>query len=292
MSNVEVSKEKIDLSNIPQKIRNLDVENFQEFANKLPQSCYNSYEGYSFCRTVLNLNISENRLGKNLHSFAHELFSNELYWWISCGNTGSNTPAHDDPLAISRGFLSVIKGFKVMMVWSKSSKYESPGDKTEIIELANDYFFLNTSKGDGYKNISLETLKKKFQAFNKIYRYQGKIIEIREGEVVTFNASQKHAVVNFEDNTIAISGEIWRKDNSLKFRKELAELEKKEKLKGDKTGSTAHWVLSNYDKIESAIREKNKTNPKHHLLKRKFIKDDIYEYPRTEKKVKLSKEDL
>lgn len=285
---VEVNKEKIDLSNIPQKIRNLNIENFQEFANKLPQSCYNSYDGYSFCRTVLNLDVSENQLRKSLHSFAHELFSNEIYWWISCGNTGSNTPAHDDPLTISRGFLAVVKGFKVMMVWSKSSNYENPGDQTEIIELANHYFFLNTSKGDGYKNISLESLKKKFQAFNKIYKYQGKIIEIREGEVITFNASQKHAVVNFEDNTIAISGEIWRKDNSQKFRKELEQLEKKEKLRGDKTGSTAHWVLSNYDKIERSIREKSRINPKHHLLKRGFIENDISESARTEKKSKQS----
>ncbi len=97
---------------------------------------------------------------------------------------------HDDPLEISRGFLAVIKGFKVMMVWSKSSEYENPGDQKEIIKLANEYFFLNTSKGDGYKNISLGTLKKKFQTFNKIYKYQGKIIEIREGEVITFNAFQ------------------------------------------------------------------------------------------------------
>ncbi|MBC7426359.1 MAG: hypothetical protein H7321_07470 [Bacteroidia bacterium] len=154
--------------------------------------------------------------------------------------------------------------------------------------MANEYFFLNTSKGDGYKNISLGTLKKKFQTFNKIYKYQGKIIEIREGEVITFNASQKHAVVNFEDNTIAISGEIWRKDNSQKFRKELEQLEKKEKLNGDKTGSTAHWVLVNYDKIESTIREKNKISPKHHLLKRNFVKNDIDENARTEKKRKLS----
>ncbi|MBC7426358.1 MAG: hypothetical protein H7321_07465 [Bacteroidia bacterium] len=128
---VEVIKEKINLSNIPKKMRKLNIENFEKFANKLPQSCYNSYDGYSFCRTVLNLNISKNQLGRNLQSFAHELFSNEIYWWISCGNTGSNTPTHDDPLEISRGFLAVIKGFKVMMVWSKSSEYENPGDQKE-----------------------------------------------------------------------------------------------------------------------------------------------------------------
>jgi hypothetical protein len=286
---VEFNKEKIDLSNIPPKIRNLKSENFHKFASKLPQSCYNSYDGYSFCRTVLNLNILPNQLGRNLRPFSNELFSKEIYWWISCGNTGSNTPAHDDPLEISRGFLAVIRGFKVMLVWSKSSKYENPGDQKEIIELANDYLFLNTSKGDGYKNTSLETLRKKFQTFNKIYKYQGKIIEIREGEVIIFDASQKHAVVNFEDDTVAISGEIWKKDDSQKFRKELEQLEEKEKLKGDKTGSTAQWALSNYDKIESAIREKYKMNPKHHLLKRNFIKSDIDQNDRTDKKMKLSK---
>ncbi len=175
-----------------------------------------------------------------------------------------------------------------MMIWSKSSKYENPGDQKEIIELANQFFFLNTSKGDGYQNISLETLRKKFQTFNKVYKYQGKIIEIREAEVITFDASQKHAVVNFEDNTVAISGEVWKKDESQKFRKELEQLEKKEKLKGDKTGSTAHWVLSNYDRIERAIREKYKVTPKHHLLKRNFIKSDIEECASTEKRKKSS----
>lgn len=226
----------------------LNCSNFSKFASHRPQSSYTDHDGYGFCKCDINLDLGID-IDKKLKKYITELFNCKIYWWISCGGNGSNTPTHDDPLEISRGFLAVVKGMKAVLVWSREN-----GEQEKLIHRANEYLFQGKSKGDGFKDVRLDELKSTFAKFNQKYGYKGEIVVIHQNQAITFNARQKHAVVNYGQDTVGIAGEVWRKDNTQKLMVEVMALTKEENPKGDNTGSTSAWVIRNYEIIYDLIK--------------------------------------
>lgn len=272
---IELVVHKVNLQHLDILIA-LNCSNFPKFASHLPQSSYTDHKGYGFCKCDINLGLGID-IDKKLQKYIGELFNCKIYWWISCGRDGSNTPAHDDPLEISRGFLAVVKGVKAVLVWSREK-----GEQKELIYRANEYLFKGKSKGDGFKDIGLDNLKSEFAKFNQKYGYKGEIVVIHQNQAITFNARQKHAVVNYGEDTVGIAGKIWRKDNTQKFMTEIYALAKAENPKGDNTGSTSAWVIRNYERIYDLVkgdgqkrltRAELKENVQEELVKRKEQRD-------------------
>jgi hypothetical protein len=49
-----------------------------------------------------------------------------------------------------------------------------------------------------------------------------------QNQAITFDATQKHAVINYGVDTVGIAGEVWKECDTHKLLRELTELSKME----------------------------------------------------------------
>jgi len=234
-----------------------DFDAFVQFMRSTKASNHISYgggRGYHFAKVMTSLNCDQIRsYGRE---FVKEFFRGEpLAWFISCGGNGSYTGPHDDPLATSRGFLAVLRGIKLVIVWGKES-HRLDG----FIEKSQTFICGDRDLADGFENETLSFVIDKFTDFNIRHKLSGRYFILSPGRALIFDATYHHAVFNFGTWVSAIAGEIWRSCESFRMQHELKTIMSRENA-SDRTGQTAHWVMKNWEKIEEQIRSE-----KHHDL--------------------------
>lgn len=220
----------------------------------------NEAHPYLWARSHFRLEIPASRVEK-CHSMTdfEAFFQREnmpstpsLDWFLSYGVRGSFTAPHTDPLAESHGFLCIVKGKKLLFYW-KLSEHVSAEQKEEFLTAAStELGFDGKDEADGFRDIDVSVVRQGFHRFSLASPIvlQASVVPLCAGQAIHFNASNPHAVINLSD-CMAVSGEIWSKRKSQRLLNELKDLAAREQLLGKtKEGSTSHWVLVNFEKIE------------------------------------------